>query len=240
LNTVRLQLNRAKNQSKISSGKLPVIFTPDGLASALISPLMAAFNGKVVLEGASPLANKLGQQVFDSKFNLFDNATIAFRTGSRPFDDEGIASGRLVLVEAGVPQNFYYDLKTAALAHKKSTGNAGRGGGLPVPSPSSFIIKEGKTSPEDMVADIEDGLYVEALMGATQGNILGGDFSGNVLLGYKIEHGKITGRVKDTMVFGNVYDLLKDIVAVGSDSRWVGGRLKVPSIYCPGISVASK
>jgi PmbA protein len=77
-------------------------------------------------------------------------------------------------------------------------------------------------------------------MGATQGNVLGGDFSGNVLLGYKIEHGKITGRVKDTMVFGNVYDLLKDIMAIGNDARWVGGRLKAPSIYCPSISVASK
>ena len=60
-------------------------------------------------------------------------------------------------------------------------------------------------------------------MGATQGNILGGDFSGNVLLGYKIENGKIAGRVKDTMVFGNVYELLKDIAAIGSDGRWLGG-----------------
>jgi PmbA protein len=240
LNSVRLQLDRAKNQAKVTTGNLPVIFTPDGLASALISPLMAGFNGKMVLEGASPLGNKLGQHVFDNKFNLYDDATIAFRPGSRPFDDEGTASESLLLVEAGVPQNFFYDLKTAALAHKKSTGHGGRGAGLPSPSPSSFIIKEGDTSPEDMLSDIEEGLYIEALMGATQGNVLGGDFSGNVLLGYKIEHGKITGRVKDTMVFGNVYDLLKNIAAVGSDSRWVSGRLKVPSVYFPGISVTSK
>jgi PmbA protein len=240
LNSVRLQLDRARSLAKITSGKFPVIFTPDGLSSALISPLMAAFNGKVVLEGASPLGNKLGQQVFDSKFNLYDNATVAFRPGSRPFDDEGVVSGRLAFVEHGIPKNFYYDLKTAALAGKKSTGHGGRGGGLPSPSPSTIIIDEGTTSQEKMLSDIEEGLYIEALMGATQGNVLGGDFSGNVLLGYKIEHGKITGRVKDTMVFGNVYDLLKDIMAVGNDARWVGGRLKAPSIYCPSISVASK
>ncbi len=240
LQSVRLQLDRAKNQAKITTGKLPVIFTPDGLASALISPLMAALNGKIVLEGASPLGNKLGEQVFDPKFNLYDDATITFRSGSRPFDDEGVVSKRLSLVEHGIPKNFYYDLKTAALAHKTSTGHGGRGGGLPSPSPSSFIISDGQTSPEDMLSDIEEGLYIEALMGATQGNVLGGDFSGNVLLGYRIEHGKITGRVKDTMVFGNVYDLLKNITAVGNDSRWVGGRLRAPSIYCPAISVASK
>ena len=240
LNSVRLQLDRAKNQAKIPSGAFPVIFTPDGLASALISPLMAAFNGKVVLEGASPLGNKLGEQVFDNKFSLHDDATVAFQTGSRPFDDEGVPSKKLALVEEGVPKNFFYDLKTAALAHKQSTGHGGRGGGLPSPSPSIFVIKEGGTSPEDMLSDIKEGLYVEALMGATQGNVLGGDFSGNVLLGYKIEHGKITGRVKDTMVFGNIYDLLKNITAIGNDSRWVSGRLKLPSICCPAISVASK
>ncbi len=240
LDSVRLQLDRARNQAKINSGKFPVIFTPDGLASAFISPLMAAFNGKVVLEGASPMGNKLGQQVFDSKFSLYDEPTIAFQPGSRPFDDEGVASEKLALVEHGIPKNFYYDLKTGALAGKKSTGHGGRAGGLPSPSPTTIIIKEGNTSVEEMLSDIKEGLYIEALMGATQGNVLGGDFSGNVLLGYKIEHGKITGRVKDTMVFGNVYQLLKDIEAIGNDAKWVGARLMAPAIYCPSISVASK
>ena len=91
-----------------------------------------------------------------------------------------------------------------------------------------------------MIADIKEGLFIEQVMGATQGNILGGDFSGNVLLGYKIENGKIAGRVKDTMVFGNVYDLLKDIAAIGNDGRWLSGRLYTPSIYCPSLSVSSK
>ena len=86
---------------------------------------------------------------------------------------------------------------------------------------------------------MKTGLVIEELMGAEQGNILGGDFSGNVLLGFKVENGKIVGRVKDTMVSGNVYQLLNDISAVGSDARWLGG-LNTPSLYFPGISVASK
>ena len=77
-------------------------------------------------------------------------------------------------------------------------------------------------------------------MGAEQGNILGGDFSGNVLLGYKIENGKIVGRVKDTMVSGNVYKILKDIAAIGSETRWVGGFLQTPPFYCKELSVSSK
>jgi PmbA protein len=61
-----------------------------------------------------------------------------------------------------------------------------------------------------------------------------------VLLGYKIENGKIAGRVKDTMVSGNVYQVLKQITAIGNEAKWVGGFLQTPHIYCPGLSVVSK
>ena len=91
-----------------------------------------------------------------------------------------------------------------------------------------------------MVNDIKEGLVIEQVMGATQGNVLGGNFSGNVLLGFKIENGKIVGRVKDTMVSGNIYQLLKEIAVIGSDAKWVGGLLNTPSIYLPSASVASK
>jgi PmbA protein len=235
------QLELAKNQASIASQALPVIFTPRGVASALIPPLMAAFNGKMVLEGASPLGNKLGQQIFDEKLWLWDDPTIAYRPESRPCDDEGMPSQRTSLIEQGTVANFLYDLQTAALAHTQSTGNGSRnGGGLPTPSPSAFIIAPGDTTFNEMVKDIKEGLVIEQLMGAEQGNILGGDFSGNVLLGYKVESGKIVGRVKDTMVSGNVYQILKEITAIGSDAKWVGGSLKTPSLYCPSLAVASK
>ncbi len=239
--TVLRQLEWAKDQAAAPAKSLPVIFTPNGVASAIVSPLMAAFNGKIVLEGASPIGDSLGKPVFDKKLWLRDDATIAYRPASRPFDDEGVPSRNTTLIEAGVPTSFLYDLQTAALAKKQSTGNGSRhGGGLPSPSPSAFVIQPGDTTFNDMLADIKEGLVIEHLMGAGQGNILGGDFSGNVLLGYKVENGKITGRVKDTMVSGNIYKLLKDIAAIGNDARWVGGSLSAPSLYFPSVSVASK
>ncbi len=239
--TVIQQLELAKNRASAPSQPLPVIFTPDGVASALILPLMAAFNGKTVLEGASPIGNRLGQPVFDKKLWLWDDPTIDYRPGSRPCDDEGVPSQRTPLIEQGTVANFIYDLQTAALAHTRSTGNGDRGrGGLPIPAPSAFIIGAGDTTFDEMVNDIKEGLIIELLMGAEQGNILGGDFSGNVLLGYKVESGKIVGRVKDTMVSGNVYQLLNQITAIGSDAKWVGGFLKTPHLYFPSLSVASK
>jgi PmbA protein len=233
------QLDLAKNQASAPTKSLPVIFTPEGVVSALISPLMAAFNGKTVLEGASPIGQRLGEPVFDDKLSIWDDPTIAYRPHSRPCDDEGVPSQRTPLIEKGIVSSFLYDLQTAALAKTKSTGSASRGGGLPVPSPSTLVIAPGKVSFEEMVADIKEGLVIEQLMGATQGNILGGDFSGNVLLGYKVESGKIVGRVKNTMVAGNVYKLLKEISAIGSQAKWVGGVFSTPSIYCPRLSVAS-
>jgi len=235
------QLELAKNRALVPSRPLPVVFTPHGVASALMAPLMAAFNGKTVLEGASPVGGKLGQTVFDPKLWLWDDPTVVYRPASRPCDDEGVPSQRTALIEAGVVTNFLYDLQTAALAQAQSTASGTRGhGGLPAPAPSAFIIAPGNTSFDDMVQDMKEGLVIEQLMGAEQGNILGGDFSGNVLLGYKVESGKIVGRVKDTMVAGNVYQVLKDIIAMGSEAKWVGSALQTPHIYCPSLSVASK
>jgi len=235
------QLELAKYRAKAPTRKMPVVFTSNGVGSALILPLMSALNGKVVLEGASPVGDKIGKTMFDKQFSLYDDPVIDYCTGSRPCDDEGVPSQRTTLIENGVVKGFLYDLQTAALASTQSTGNGSRNrGGLPAPGPSAFIVRPGKTGFDDMIADIKEGLVVEQLMGAEQGNILGGDFSGNVLLGYKVENGKIVGRVKDTMVSGNIYKMLKDIAAVGSETRWISGFLQTPPVYCKGISVSSK
>jgi len=57
------QLELAKNQASVPTRKLPVIFTPRGVANALVPSLMMAFNGKTVLEGASPIGNRLEDSV---------------------------------------------------------------------------------------------------------------------------------------------------------------------------------
>jgi PmbA protein len=235
------QLEMAKKKAAVSTKLLPVIFTPIGVASALLSPLVLAFNGKSVLEGASPLKDKLGEQVFDKRLSLWDDATIAYGVGSYPFDDEGVSGQRLPLVTNGVVTNFLYDLQTAALAGTQSTGNGQRaGGGFPSPAVSSLILSGGDVSFQAMVEGMKEGLIVEQLMGAEQGNILGGDFGGNVLLGYKVENGEIVGRVKDTMIAGNVYQVLKELLGIGQEARWVGGILQTPALYCSGVSAATK
>jgi PmbA protein len=235
------QLERAKETAPSVEGKLPVIFTPLGVASTLLMPIAMAVNGKTVLQGASPLGHRKGEQVFDKRLSIRDDPMIEYRPGSRFCDDEGMPSQRTPLIAKGVVANFLYDLQTAALAGTKSTGSGSRSlASQPSPSLSAIVIEEGDTSFEDMLADIKDGLVVEELMGASMGNVLGGDFSGNVLLGYRVQNGKLVGRVKDTMVTGNIYEALKEVKAVGNKARWVGGVVLTPHICCPSLAVSTK
>jgi PmbA protein len=235
------QLEMAKKKATLSTKPLPVVFTPRGVASALLSPLVLAFNGKAVLEGTSPLKDKIREQVFDKKLTLWDDATVAYGVGSYPFDDEGMSGQRLPLVTNGIVTSFLYDLQTAALAGRHSTGNGRRAGGaFPSPAISSLVVVKGDVPFQAMVKGMEEGLIVEEVIGAEQGNILGGDFGGNVLLGYKVEKGEIVGRVKDTMIAGNVYQVLKELRGIGQETRWVGGILQTPPLYCSSVSVTTK
>ncbi len=235
------QLELAKHRASVPGKSLPVVFTPNGVASAILAPLMAAFNGRTVLQGASPIGDKLGRPVFDTKLSLWDDPTVAYRPGSRPCDDEGTPSQRTPLVERGTVAHFLYDLQTAALAGTSSTGNGSRGhGGLPAPAPTAFTIAPGSTTFAEMIQDMKEGLVIEQLMGASQSNVLGGEFSGNVLLGFKVENGTIVGRVKDTMVSGNIYQMMKQIAGLSREVKWVGGFLQTPYLYFPGVAVASK
>ncbi|RLC95093.1 MAG: TldD/PmbA family protein [Chloroflexi bacterium] len=239
--TVTRQLDLAKRQASVSSGHMPVIFTPQGVVSALIAPLASAFNGRVVLQGASPLGHRRGEKVFDQRLSLKDDATVAQRPRSRPCDDEGVPSRATYLISNGVVGEFLYDLQTAGLAGTQSTGNGERGSGtvLPGPSISSLVFETGEPTFEELVQEMKEGLIVEQLMGASQTNVLGGDFSGNVLLGYKVETGEIVGRVKDTVVSGNVYQALGNLVGIGRHGRWVGAVF-TPALCCQKLTVGSK
>lgn len=235
------QLEMAKEKARVTTGEYPVVFTPGGVGSALLPPILVALNGKTVFQGASALSNRLGQQVFDPQFSLTDDGALPYRPGSSPCDEEGVPIRPLKLVEQGVVKQFIYDLQTAGMAGAQTTASGRRSLETPPsPSTSTLIVQEGKVSFQDMVAEIREGLVIEYLMGAGQGNILAGDFSGNVLLGYKIESGKLVGRVKDTMVSGNVYEAMKSGIALGNDGRWANSALWAPSLFLPKLTVSAK
>jgi PmbA protein len=231
----------AKTVVDVSTKRMPVIFTPRGVASVLLSRFGASLSGKSVYQGSSALSDKLGQEVFDPRLTIVSDSALSGVPGSSPFDDEGMPTRALPLIERGVVANFYYDLQTAGLAGTDPTGHGYRSPeSLPSPSMGVVLIAPGDQSLESMLAGIDEGLLVESMTGTFAGNIYSGDFSGNVHIGFKIEGGKLAGRVKDTMVAGNVFTDMKQLGGISNIAEWVGGSVESPHILFGELGVSTK
>ena len=241
----------AENTVPAPSGNMPVVFTPTG-AVALLLPVMLGLNGELASTGLSPFAEKVGEPLLDPRLCLYDDGRNLAGSIPGAFDAEGTSTQRTTLVDRGVVQRFYHDRRSAQRMGAESTGN-GLKGGLksvfghrefrPVPEAtfSHFELARGDASQEELIREVGSGLLVVSVHGLGQGNLLGGEFSNNVAVGYLIENGRIAGRVKDVMISGNSYDLLKDhLLGLGSNPQWFVGRLLSPSIAVDGISVVSR
>ena len=234
------KLRLAQKSASIRSGQMPVLFAPTG-SLVLGLPLMLGLNGKNVYTQNSPMADKVGEKLFDDKISVIDDPTIHGKFGSASYDDEGVAHRRNVLVDQGVLKGFLYDLKTAAQSGVESTGNGSRSlFRPPAPSPTNLIFKAGETPVADMIAGIDEGLLVEDALGLGQGNVISGAFSNSLSLAFKIEKGEIVGRVKDVSIAGDVYDLLQDVAAVSRETEWVYYNFNLPYILLPNMNVVAK
>ncbi len=239
-NKVTADLDLARKEAVVSTGVYPAIFTPDAMATLFIS-LSEGVNGKLVQKGASPLAGKLGEQILDQRLSVFDDALIDYAASSAPHDTEGLRSARTALIEKGVLKNYLFDLQTAGTMDAEPTGNGLRHyEAQPTPGDNNTIIRPGETPFEEMLSGTRRGLLVSSMLGGATGNTLAGDFSVNLELGFLIENGALAGRVKNCMVFGNIYDLLRDgIIAIG-DTPEMKGSLSMPHFWFKGISAGAQ
>ena len=94
-----------------------------------------------------------------------------------------------------------------------------------------MVIDPGNTPYETMIRNTQKGLLVHEFLGLGQGNPINGEFSVNIFLGYKIENGKLVGRVKDAMLAGNAFEALKNIINISQEREWVSG----PWVYFAGL-----
>lgn len=216
--------------------RVPVLLTAKA-ADLLWDTLQAALNGKRVLERASPWSDRLGEIVTSDTLTVLQRPDLG--PYSCPFDDEGTPTHPLLFLREGRLQQFYCDRATGRLLLTGTTGNGFRPslGSYPTPGLVNLLIQPGKGSLTDLIRQLDEGLVVDQLLGAGAG--MSGDFSVNVELGYRVQQGEITGRVKDTMIAGNVYTVLKQIVAVGDDADW-NGPCYTPSLIVEGISTVGR
>jgi PmbA protein len=233
---------KSERETKVKTGTMPVVFAEDALY-VLFAPLMNGFNGRYIGTGASPLKDKLGQQVFDRRFGLYDDGCLDYAVRSGACDDEGTPARRTALVEKGVVRGFLYDLTTGGRMKVPSTGNGFRGGSGARPGPmhSTWVVPPGERPLADLLRDLDEALVVYGVMGlGSASSNFSGEFSNLVMLGFVTRRGEIVGRVKNTMIAGNCYELLsKGLVAVARDGEPVGDDLRIPPIVIDGVKVVS-
>jgi len=245
---VRRLLELGRGVVPAPSGSLPIVFTSEGSLAVLL-PLIVGLSGKSVLLGMSPIGEKLGETIFDSRFSLIDDSRLVTGGAASSFDDEGVPTQRTTLIEGGQLRGFYYDLRTAKQAGVDSTGNGYKGGMIggsnfrtpPSASLSNLVVGTGDVTEEDLIRGIKRGLLVDGVIGLGQGNLNAGDFSNNVATAFLIEDGRIVGRVKNVMLAGNSYDVLQHhLIGLGNRAEWVYGQLSCPAISIDNVNVAAK
>ncbi|MBP06053.1 MAG: hypothetical protein CL728_04815 [Chloroflexi bacterium] len=233
-------LSIAKNIKETPPKGCPIIFTPHGLYQTILSPLLVSFNGSNLSKNLSKLTNKENEKIFDKKITIIDNPLIDFSTSSRNYDAEGINSQVNTLIKNGNFISGIFDLKTAHDYNCKSTGSAARSvHSNTFPSISNLIMNSGDISISKMIEGIDEGILVDNLLGAGQGNELSGDFSANISLGYKIEKGKLVGRVKNTMISGNSFKALSDVQAISKETENIYGSLQLPFLQTSNVEISS-
>ncbi len=238
---------RAARDVTPKGGKMKVLFMPQSLYT-LTWRIKSGTGAKSVYDKISPIAEKVGQRIFDSKLTLISDPLDDRHPGARAFDDEGVPCATFPIIHDGVLNSLYYDLN---YAHKLSAASTGHGfktqqwGGdvfsmKPTPSLSHLVIKPGDTAFADLVKSMNKGLIVEGALGAHSGNIPNGDYSIGADPAFYVENGEIVGRAKDVMVAGNIYDTLNNIIALENTLHRGGGGGWVPAILCDNVSVSAK
>jgi PmbA protein len=220
-------LRRAETIVESPKGKVMAYLPPETLAR-ILRPVFMGTNGRNVAKGDSPLAGRLGEQVLAPSLTIVDDPHQDYASGARAIDNNGIPTRKQTIFDRGLLERFLYDLDSAGLAGAEPTGNNGC-------TPHSPGILPGDRPSAGLLADIEDGLYLRDIIGFGQSNIINGDFSGNIGLGYRIKNGEIIGRVKNTMIAGNLYEILKQNVLLSSDMEHEG---RYPHVVIEGVSVS--
>lgn len=230
------RLDWSKENVPSPSGRVPILFTSKA-ADMLWGTVQAALNGKLVIEKSSPWSDHLGETVISNALTISQQPDVG--PFSCPFDDEGTPTRPLVFIQKGTLQLFYTDRTTGRVLGSGTTGNGFRPGLGSYPTPGLFnlLIQPGSKDLPELIAQLDDAIMVDQMLGGGAG--LSGDFSINVDLGYRIKNGQIIGRVKDTMVAGNVYTALKQVLELGSDADW-NGACYTPSIIVEGLSATGR
>jgi PmbA protein len=223
---------------KVKSAVVPVVLDPR-VASFMLGDIFGAASGGSIYRRMSYLVDKVGQQVTSPMITIVDDAVMADGVASRPFDAEGVKSSSVVVIEKGVLKQYVCDSYAARRLNVKPTGNAARSyQGNPNVGSSNLYIKNGDTSPADIIKSVKSGLYLDRVGGQGM-NSTTGDFSMGAN-GQWIENGEITHAVQEITVAGNILKVLSNVKAVGNDMNFKLGTTASPTLLIGEMTVGGE
>ncbi len=233
----RLGARQAKTQ------KAPVVFSPE-IARGIIGNIFEAANGDAIYRHATFFDEMLGERVAGENITVVDDGTMIFDRdgirfggfGTSPFDAEGLPTRRTVLVEKGILKSYVTNTYTARKLGIASTGNASRGlAGNPGIGAGNFYLEPGECTPEQLIGDVKQGLYVTETMGFGV-NLVTGDYSQGAA-GLWIEDGELAYPVEEITIAGNLKDMYRNITAIANDLVFRGASAS-PTIRVDGMMIA--
>ncbi len=217
----------------------------EGVYDVVLGPMVVAnlFNEVASLAsafyveaGLSFLAQKMGKQVASPKITLIDDATLPDAPASRLFDGEGTPSKRVTIIKEGVLQNYLHNVVTAKKFGVESTGHAG----WVVPEPSNIILEAGTISLEEMLSELDNGIYVTNNWYTRFQNYSSGDFSTicrDALL--LVKRGEVMRSLRGLRISDNLERMIKSVEGVSKDRRWISWWEAEHPVLAPYLLVKS-
>jgi TldD protein len=200
------------------SGKMPVIID-NGFGGVIFHEACGhGLEATSVAKGLSVFSDKIGQKIASPLVTAIDDGTIPNEWGSFNIDDEGTPSHRNVLIENGILKGYMIDKLNARRMNMDITGSGRRQSYRYAPTSrmTNTFIDNGKSSPEEIIANTEKGIYAK-YMGGGSVNPSTGEFNFAVMEGYIIENGKIKDPVRGATLIGKGTDILNKIDMVGNN-----------------------
>jgi PmbA protein len=189
----------------VPTGKYEIVFDPR-VARGIIGHVIGAINGAAIARKTSFLKDRMGQAILPASMSITDEPLLARRPGSRAFDGEGVRGAPLSLVENGVLKSWILDSATGRELGLATNGRGSRSSGGVSPSSTNVVVTPGDVSPDELIRNVGNGIYVTELIG--QGvNMVTGDYSRGIS-GFMIENGELTFPVSEVTIAGNLADML--------------------------------
>ncbi|HUA59528.1 MAG TPA: TldD/PmbA family protein [Verrucomicrobiae bacterium] len=222
---------------KVKTAHVPVVLDPM-VSVSMLDHIFEGINGDSVYRGASFLAGKLGQKIAGDRVNVIDDGTMPGGFGTSPFDGEGIPTRRTVVIENGVLKSYLLNTYTAKKLGLETTANASRGlAGTPGIGPGNYFLQPGTKTPQQIIGEIKEGLYVTEFLGHGA-NLVTGDYSRGAS-GLWISGGELAYPVEEITVAGNLKEIFFNIAEIGNDLEF-RGAMACPTIRIDGLTVGGE